>query len=111
LKITIDLPDDLAEAIITIAKLMPELVKKEETLKVTEFKATDEKAAKDDDVPWVEDEPAVKLEEVRAKLAELTRNGKREKVKALLQEYGASKLTEVPKDKLGELMKKAEAIA
>src|SRR5690606_32676479 len=53
----------------------------------------------------------VTLEQVRAKLAELTRNGKREQVKELLNEFGANKLSEVPADKYAELMEKAAEIA
>lgn len=47
------------------------------------------------------------LEEVRAKLAELNKSGKRAGVKALLAAFGAVKLTEVPAERYGELMEKA----
>lgn len=50
------------------------------------------------------------LEQVRAKLADLSRGGKQAEVKALLNKLGAKKLTEVPEDKYPELMQEAEAI-
>ncbi len=53
---------------------------------------------------------AITLEEVRAKLAALSQSGKQAEVKALIQKYGASKLSEVPKEKYPELLKEAEEI-
>lgn len=47
------------------------------------------------------------LEEVRAKLAELNKSGKRAEVKSLLGSFGAAKLSDIPADKYGELMEKA----
>ena len=57
-------------------------------------------------------EPAkvVKLEDVRAKLADLMQGGKGDKVKELFQKFGVTKLTALPEDKLPELMQEAEAI-
>lgn len=50
------------------------------------------------------------LEDVRAKLAELNKSGKRAEVKSLLGSFGAVKLSDVPADKYGELMEKAGEI-
>lgn len=47
------------------------------------------------------------LMDVRAKLAELQKSGKREQVKGLLEGFGASKLSDVPAEKYAELMQKA----
>lgn len=55
-------------------------------------------------------ESAFTLEQVRAKLADLSRGGKQAEVKALLGKFGVKKLTEVPEEKYPELMKEAEAI-
>ena len=52
----------------------------------------------------------IPLETVRAKLAVLSRSGKKDEVKALLQKFGASKLTDVPKEKYPELMAAAEEL-
>lgn len=54
--------------------------------------------------------PVVTLEEVRAKLAGLSQAGKQTEVRALIQKFGASKLTEIPGEKFAEVLKKAEAI-
>lgn len=50
------------------------------------------------------------LEEVRATLAALNKAGKRAQVKALLQEFGTEKLTEVNPDDFPALMKKAATL-
>ena len=47
------------------------------------------------------------LVEVRAKLADLQKAGKRAEVKELLTGFGVAKLSELPEDQYGELMKKA----
>lgn len=57
-----------------------------------------------------ESEKEYTLEEVRAKLADLSRGGKQAEVKELLNKFGAKKLTEVPEEKYPELMNEAEAI-
>ena len=56
--------------------------------------------------------PEVKLsiEEVRAKLASLTDKGKNKEVVELLNSFGAKKLSEISKDKYGELFAAAEAL-
>src|SRR5690606_12793008 len=108
MKITIEIPDhavemfvDLVDALRTIAKTV-EVETKDDTIQATEqLKKTVEGAEKVkrnlDAFQKLADD--VTLEQVRAKLAELTRNGKREQVKALLNEFGANKLSEVPADK------------
>lgn len=55
----------------------------------------------------VQEETAYTLEEVRAKLAELQKAGKRAEVKALLTSFGVSKLSEIPASKYAVLMVKA----
>lgn len=56
------------------------------------------------------EETAYTLEEVRAKLAELQKAGKRAEVKALLSSFGVSKLSEVPAARYAALMVKAGEI-
>lgn len=51
------------------------------------------------------------LEEVRARLAAVSKRGKADQVKALLQQFGTTKLTEVDPARYGELMTAAEQIA
>jgi len=52
----------------------------------------------------------VTLEEVRGKLAELSRQGKQPEVKALISKYGASKLTDIEPACYEELLKEAEVL-
>lgn len=47
------------------------------------------------------------LEDVRAKLADLNKSGKKAAVKNLIQSFGAEKLTAIPEEKYSELMEKA----
>lgn len=54
-----------------------------------------------------EETPTYKLEDVRAKLAELTKAGKRAEVQALIKSYGKEKLTEIDSSDYVDLMQKA----
>ncbi|MTI95410.1 MAG: hypothetical protein FH749_07960 [Firmicutes bacterium] len=61
----------------------------------------------------VEQEPkqTVSLEQVRAKLANLSQNGKQAEVKQIITDFGASKLTEIPAERYAEVLARAEKIA
>ena len=126
MRITIEIPDnavkmfvDLVDALRTIAKTVEvetkdDIIQAAEQLKKTVEEEGAKKVKRNLDAFQKlaeENKPKVTLEQVRAKLAELTRNGKREQVKALLNEFGANKLSEVPADKYAELMEKAAEIA
>ena len=50
------------------------------------------------------------LEEVRAKLTDISQAGKKTEVSALIAEFGATKLTEVKSEDYAALMAKAEAL-
>lgn len=52
----------------------------------------------------------ITLEEVRAKLAALSQDGKQAQVKALITEFGAKKLSDIPSSKYQELLEKAEVL-
>ena len=52
----------------------------------------------------------VSLEEVRAKLAALSQDGKQAQVKELITAFGAEKLSDVPVEKYPELLEKAEVL-
>jgi len=54
--------------------------------------------------------PVVTLVQVRARLSELSSEGKKEAIKKLMADFGVSKLTEVPEEKYGELMSAAEEL-
>ncbi|SCY26418.1 rRNA biogenesis protein rrp5 [Alkaliphilus peptidifermentans] len=50
------------------------------------------------------------LEEVRAKLAVLSQNGKQVQVKELITEFGAKKLSDIPTERYPELLEKVEVL-
>ena len=52
----------------------------------------------------------VKLEDVRAALADKSRSGKTAEVKALITSFGADKLSDIDSSNYAELMKKAEVL-
>lgn len=52
----------------------------------------------------------ITLQEVRGTLARLSKNGKQEQVKALIKSFGVTKLTEIPKEKYGELLNGTNSI-
>lgn len=53
---------------------------------------------------------SIVLEDVRAKLAVLSQNGKQAQVKAIIQKFGANKLTEVGAENYEALLKEAEGL-
>jgi DNA replication protein DnaD len=55
-------------------------------------------------------EEVITIEEVRAVLAEKSQSGKQKQVKALIQKYGANKLTDVEPSCYKELLKEAEVL-
>lgn len=55
-------------------------------------------------------ENTVTIEDVRAVLAEKSRGGKTQEVRAILKEFGADKLSDVPSEKYTELLQKAEEL-
>lgn len=50
------------------------------------------------------------MEDVRKKLLELNKAGKKDKVAELIKSFGVDKFPQVPPEKYGELMAKAEAL-
>lgn len=50
------------------------------------------------------------LEDVRARLGELSSDGKKEEIKSLFAKFGVAKLTELQPEKFGELLAAAEAL-
>src|SRR5690606_27625275 len=57
-----------------------------------------------------EPKPTASIEAVRLKLAELVQAGKQAEVKQLLESFGATKLSDVPAERYGELLAKASEI-
>lgn len=54
--------------------------------------------------------PKITIEEVRTKLADLSKSGKQAEVKALISKFGASKLTDIPAEKYPELLDAAKEL-
>ncbi len=54
--------------------------------------------------------PLITIEEVRASLAKLSQSGKQKEVKALIEKYGAKKLTDIEASQYSDLMKEAEGL-
>jgi len=70
-----------------------------ETSETAETDTADEKSATE--------EKNYTMEDVRAVLAALNKAGKRAEVKELLASFGVDKLSEIPKERYGEVMAKA----
>src|SRR5699024_7151465 len=91
--VKIDSPD-IANGIITLANELSKLSLEKEDIKVEVKKA----------------DTATTLEQVRARLAALSKEGKQAEVKALITKYGADKLSEISPEKYSDLLKEAEEI-
>jgi hypothetical protein len=70
----------------------------------------DDAPSKETPVKEEKPKPEIKLEDVRAVLAEKSRAGHTAEVRALLQKYGAAKLSAVDPTNYEALMKDAEVI-
>lgn len=110
MKIEIDVKglDNIVSAINSLANVLSNTslpieinsVKEVATAKQDEKENTKPKATKN----------VTTLEKVRAKLATLSQDGKQAEVKALITEFGAKKLSDIPAGKYAELLKKAEEL-
>lgn len=94
----------MAEGYVLVAQGMKEMAEAEGAAKVLEAgkKETKQKQASAGE--------GVTVEQVRAVLAEKSRDGKTQEVRKLLNEFGADKLSAIPEDKLSDLLKKAEVL-
>jgi hypothetical protein len=95
--------------------VVTDLISLAESLKtVAEALANNEPAERlKEEQPQPEDQPEkrqVTLEEVRAVLAEKSHDGFTADVRALLQKYGASKLSEIDPTKYSSLLSDAEGL-
>ncbi|MBH8600499.1 hypothetical protein [Thermoactinomyces sp. CICC 23799] len=109
MKIVIEIPDEAVEMLKDMAVALQTIARTVTVVTESPEQKPGQKPAKPEQKP--DPQPKVSLEAVRAKLADLSRNGKRRQVKELIQSFGVKKLTEIPKDKLGELMEKVREIA
>ena len=106
--------DELVQAIFHLAESMKTNQPAESSAPAEKPKA---KRAKPE-APAPVEEPAVEapapkavtLEAVRARLGELSSDGKKEEIKSLFAKFGVAKLTELEPEKFGELLAAAEAL-
>lgn len=75
-----------------------------------QFSGDDDKAQATEAPAKKESKPELKLEDVRAVLAEKSRAGHTAEVRALLQKYGAAKLSEIDPANYEALLQDAEVI-
>lgn len=78
-----------------------------EVYEVTEIAAEPEEPAQPTEEPAPVEE--IKIEAVRAAGKAFMENNGRQAFKSLLSEFGLTKVTDCPKEKLGELLQKLEA--
>lgn len=104
MNIKIDLNLNAPELVEAIKNLKEEIAaNKEEKSKLPKTKEEQESSS-------ISKETNATLETVRAKLAKLAQSGKQEQVKALIQKYGGSRLSEIDPEHYEQLLKDAEAI-
>ena len=91
----------IGEDIIALADYLAAYVKEEQTIaENTVPLAVEEQPAA----------PAIKLEDVRTVLAEISRSGKTAQMKELLGRFGASKLSDVKPDDYADLLAAAKEV-
>ena len=95
------------EALVRISETLAEMFSKADAETAAEAKAEEGPVKKAEKKPEAKE---VTLVEVRAVLAEKSRQGHTGKVRELLQKYGADKLSEVDPAKYGELKAEAEVL-
>ena len=99
--------DELVQAILHLAESMKTNQPAESAEKPKAKRAKPEAPAVEEPVPAPK---AVTLEAVRARLGELSSDGKKEEIKSLFAKFGVAKLTELQPEKFGELLAAAEAL-
>ncbi|HIU77589.1 MAG TPA: hypothetical protein IAC62_17000 [Candidatus Pelethocola excrementipullorum] len=101
----------VAEAIMAIAKEAAGSKEKQTVEKSLEqTKSKNRKRAGDNSGPAKDNSSLIKIEDIRAVLAEKTQEGKSREVKALLNQYGVAKLSAAENSDYPELLQKAKAL-
>ncbi len=120
MEVTVKLEEEALKAMQRIAAALDTL-QKNETAPQPQEKPAPKKAKKPDEEtpPTEEEEEADSTQEtpepltlvaVRAKLGAISQGGKQDEVRALIEKYGASKLTDVPPEMYADLVAEAEAL-
>ncbi len=110
-KIKLESPELMA-ALLAFAEALPQIqigsmfnIKEGQTVEAIKLQAPKEKLETSK-----QEVKEITLQEVRDTLVRLSKNGKAEEVKALIKKFGATKLTELPKEKYSELLKEADSM-
>ena len=122
--INIRASEDITNSLLTLAAVLHNAVpifdkgskviepKEEPTIKSKEVETPKEKIETSKEKVEIlnQEIKEITLQEVRGVLTSLSENGKRSQVKALIKKFGATKITEIPKEKYAELLKAADFI-
>lgn len=106
IRVKIDAPE-LAQAIQSLAGALtknPNLIDLENAKSGKAQKETTKEVPKTESEPKQEKEP--KVEDLRAKAAEKAKEGKKDEIKALLDEFGVKTVSAVPKAKRAEFLER-----
>jgi len=96
-----------AQAIATLHRIGEDIIALADYLAA--YYAPDAEEPKAEEAPKAET-PAIRLEEVRTVLAEISRAGKTAEMKALLSKFGASKLSDVKPEDYAALLAAAQEV-
>lgn len=102
IRVRVDCPD-IMNSLLSLSEALSQMKTGTEIKGQPQIKSEEVQAPK-------EKNKVVTLEEVRGFLARLSQDGKQQKVKALIEKFGGKRLSDIPKQKYGELLKEAEAI-
>jgi archaellum component FlaD/FlaE len=107
--------NDTAKSLQNLAKVLTAVA--EQTKGIPAYAVMDKEAKEEtlaekvqENVPKAEQEKKVTIEDVRAVMREKNKAGKMDKCQALLREFGAVKLSDIPEDKMAELLARTEAL-
>ena len=101
----------IGEEFLSLAKQMEqESLTPEEKSKTLAPEGKKETISKTEPLPMEKEKAGIKLEDVRAVLAEISRNGKTAEMKALLSRFGVSRLSDLDPAHYGDILTEAEVI-
>lgn len=105
-QILLNVINDL-EALTEDLRILCDVMKEGKPQQPTEVYPPEEEVV---EVPTVELEPTVTLEQVRTVLAKIAQDGRQAEVKALITRHGASRLSDVAPSHYSAMLKEAEGL-
>ena len=117
LDINIKASEDITNSLLTLAAVLhnavpifnenPKVILPKEELNIKNKKSE----SQNEKVELLEQEiTEITAQQVRGILSRISDDGKASEVKALIKKFGATRLTDIPKEKYGELLKEANLI-